>query len=76
MTRSVGGEGPLDQGGSGLVCAMPSMTTVGTVSLPLLTLATYARPASSSQMLTQAILSRSLRTAIRNRLLYGHPGRQ
>jgi hypothetical protein len=52
-----------------LVCGVPSMTTVGTVSLPSLTLATKARPASSCQMLTQAMRSRSLRTASRSRPL-------
>ena len=62
--------------GSGLEWGTPSTTTVGTVSLPSLTLRTYAAASSSRQMSTHAASRPEAPRPRRSRSHHGQPGRQ
>src|SRR5699024_7477352 len=60
----------------GLVRTRPSMTTVGTVSLPSLWLRTKAAASASCQILIQVADLPTVPSRRRNAAQYMHPGRQ
>lgn len=62
--------------GEGLTTARPSITTVGTVSLPSATDRTKAAAAGSREISTIVGCSRRQRSANLSRMQNTHPGRQ